>query len=372
MLERKQLAARALAACALLAAPIGAAHPTWRETHSAHSSAARSAPRGRAPVLDSPAPHVRTEVGMSMPAKEPVLWSLIPAPFSEEMQKLASKGDSHALLAPQKYDGFRAWKSKYRANRPYASVAEEVQAFRAFIENDQVIETHNADHASSYYSLGHSEWSAHSFHEFENLMFPVKTQDIMPPVYASSGQHVYTDADGKPKPIPDFVDWTQENVVSPVANQGECGSCWCARAGAADPAEPTRARRAAARPQPECRVRSPCALTFLSRSPRPSRLAAGPSRARARSRASARSRATFQTATGQSRSPRRSCSPAMWARSPRRTRTTAATAASRRTPSATSSRRAASAPRTSTRTPPATATRTPAPIAPSASPSAAT
>ncbi|KAJ1628915.1 hypothetical protein T492DRAFT_134994 [Pavlovales sp. CCMP2436] len=218
---------RALLACALFVAPLHASRPSWHSTHSAGANDQPASVSSHAnPRQHAAAPTWTSEVGAPMQGDQVVLWSLIPSPYSEEMQKLASKGDSHAMLAPEKWEGWRAWKAKYRPTRPYESIATEVQAFRAYIENDQVISTHNGDHASSYYSLGHSEWSAHSFHEFEGLMFPVKAQDIMPPVYAAAGEHEYLDAAGKKRPIPESVDWTKEGAVTSVKNQGECGSCW--------------------------------------------------------------------------------------------------------------------------------------------------
>jgi hypothetical protein len=251
---------RALVACALLVAPAAAAgRPSWRDAHSSHDTPASQGSHHAAPS-SAPRP-VRSEVGVPVSEREPVLWTLIPSPFMEEMQILASKGDTYATLAPQKWDAWRAWKATFRPGKQYESVGTEVQAFRAFIENDQVIATHNADHASSYYSLGHSEWSATSFHEFESLMFPVKTQDIMPPVHSSSGVHGYLDAEGKPKPIPDRVDWTEEGAVSPVGNQGECGSSWCARAraracAAAAPSRRPGTARARASARSACRARA--------------------------------------------------------------------------------------------------------------------
>lgn len=206
--------------------PLSSAHVSWRKTHHRDHHDDYDDYNQPDHRYDYHSP-MRSEVGIDLPAETHVSWSSIPSPFREAMQDLAGKGDVHATHAVEKWDDWKQWKHKY-LNGSYASAAAEVQAFRAFIENDMVIDTHNADHASSYYSLGHSAWSAHSFHEFENLMFPVKYSDIMPPSYASVSTHKYLDQHGRPLALPESVDWTQKGAVSPVMNQGECGSCWCA------------------------------------------------------------------------------------------------------------------------------------------------
>ncbi|KAK2853612.1 hypothetical protein Q5P01_006273 [Channa striata] len=85
-----------------------------------------------------------------------------------------------------------------------------------FSENRRVIDRHNAGNHS--FTMGLNQFSDMTFEEFKKLFLLTEPQNCS----ATKGSHV-----SKSGPYPDLVDWRRKgNFVTPVKNQGFCGSCW--------------------------------------------------------------------------------------------------------------------------------------------------
>eukprot|EP00092_Neocalanus_flemingeri_P017837 GFUD01019301.1.p1 GENE.GFUD01019301.1~~GFUD01019301.1.p1 ORF type:complete len:380 (+),score=117.66 GFUD01019301.1:91-1140(+) len=103
---------------------------------------------------------------------------------------------------------------------------EEKFRMKIWIENKAKIEKHNRHALKGHHSyhLAMNEWGDLLHHEFVALVNGYK---------AKSGQFSGKKAEGAKylppahtETLPENVDWRAKGAVTPVKNQGKCGSCW--------------------------------------------------------------------------------------------------------------------------------------------------
>jgi len=132
---------------------------------------------------------------------------------------------------------FQRWKAAY--NKSYATVAEERRRFRVYARNMAYIEATNAEAeaAGLTYELGETAYTDLTNQEFM-AMYTAPAPAQLPadesvittragPVDAVGGAPgqlpVYVNLSTS---APASVDWRASGAVTPVKNQGRCGSCW--------------------------------------------------------------------------------------------------------------------------------------------------
>ena len=113
------------------------------------------------------------------------------------------------------------WKSflnfQKRFNKIYSSQEELNQRFDIFKENLQTIIQHNLEKHN--FTMAINRFTDLSATEFKkNIVGPGLLQTT-----AASPCSPYSFQNSK---VPDSVDWRTKNAVTPVKDQGQCGSCW--------------------------------------------------------------------------------------------------------------------------------------------------
>ncbi|XP_020821255.1 pro-cathepsin H isoform X1 [Phascolarctos cinereus] len=125
---------------------------------------------------------------------------------------LAPRVSSLPTVSAEEKFLFKSWMKQH--NKKYMS--EYHHRLHNFLENKRIIDKHNAGNHS--YKMGLNQFSDMSFDEFKKNYLMRTPQNCS----ATKGSHVR-----RVGPYPKFMDWRKKgNYVSPVKNQGGCGSCW--------------------------------------------------------------------------------------------------------------------------------------------------
>lgn len=127
-----------------------------------------------------------------------------------------SQALSYSELVRQEWNTF-----KLQHGKKYASPSEEEYRMEIFMETRNNIAKHNEAFARGEvtYKMGLNKFADMTKEEFANTMTGFRPNKLV----RSRGLN-YTRQNNVR--LPSSVDWRQQGAVTPVKNQGQCGSCW--------------------------------------------------------------------------------------------------------------------------------------------------
>jgi C1A family cysteine protease len=111
---------------------------------------------------------------------------------------------------------FEAWMGQHE--KTYPTAAEKAKRLEIFTNNAILVEEHNAKGLS--WTMGLNQFADMTSDEF------VAQQKLRKSSLGTEFSSAPLRHQRLSTSLPDSVDWRTKNLVNPVKNQGQCGSCW--------------------------------------------------------------------------------------------------------------------------------------------------
>mmetsp|Transcript_26331 Transcript_26331/g.56455 ORF Transcript_26331/g.56455 Transcript_26331/m.56455 type:complete len:367 (-) Transcript_26331:236-1336(-) len=129
---------------------------------------------------------------------------------------------------------FQSWSETH--SKEYTTEEEKMQRLKIWIGNHERIESHNNQLPKPTFTLGHNAYSDLTEDEFAQRFSLGKYSKTAKVAKEDAQNFVNSEAEVKtarhlnedqlPLDLPDYVNWIAMGGVTPVKNQGACGSCW--------------------------------------------------------------------------------------------------------------------------------------------------
>lgn len=123
------------------------------------------------------------------------------------------------------------YKAKYNKTYSDSDPTEEQYRFKIFLDTKHKIAKHNRRHASGEvsYTLALNKFADMTNREFVSVMNGYKPHLRQKEANTDNHPNIWSELrklDSADYELPKFIDWRQHGYVSPVKDQGHCGSCW--------------------------------------------------------------------------------------------------------------------------------------------------